>query len=228
MKIRLGKTKGSFMRLTISLSESTYAAVKDRADKRGDSMSKAVNVLVEKGLESLKRDGAEAESNDAVMARLDEVLNAIERVSESGVAVRDAARSIGKAEAAAGRAAASAKLAAQSSYAALLASTVDVINLASIGNDERLVYYQFRDRDLASVSRFFMEAGRAASDNERARTKVWPSFKGAAKASGDPGLDPAHLFFEDRGKQAAAAMDPASDFCDGAYHVKSGREGGGE
>ena len=149
-------------------------------------------------------------------------------MSESGVAVRDAARSIGKAEAAAGRAAASAKLAAQSSYAALLASTVDVINLASIGNDERLVYYQFRDRDLASVSRFFMEAGRAASDNERARTKVWPSFKGAAKASGDPGLDPAHLFFEDRGKQAAAAMDPASDFCDGAYHVKSGREGGGE
>ena len=216
------------MRLTISLSESAYATVREYADKRGDSMSKAVNILVEKGLESLKRDGAEAESNDAVMARLDEVLIALERVSESGVAVRDAARSIGKAEAAAGRAAASAKLAAQSSYAALLASTVDVINLASIGNDERLVYYQFRDRDLASVSRFFMEAGRAASENERARAKVWPAFKGAAKASGDSGLDSAHLFFEDRGKQAAAAMDPASDFCDGAYHVKSGREGGGE
>lgn len=216
------------MRFSVNLPDSLSASVREFKERRSLSLNAAVNILVEKGLESLKRDGAEAAANDAVMARLDEVLNALERVSESGVAVRDAARSIGKAEAAAGRAAASAKLAAQSSYAALLASTVDVINLASIGNDERLVYYQFRDRDLASVSRFFMEAGRAASDNERARTKVWPSFKGAAKASGDPGLDPAHLFFEDRGKQAAAAMDPASDFCDGAYHVKSGREGGGE
>lgn len=139
------------MRFSVNLPDSLSASVREFKERRSLSLNAAVNILVEKGLESLKRDGAEA---------------------------------------AAGRAAASAKLAAQSSYAALLASTVDVINLASIGNDERLVYYQFRDRDLASVSRFFMEAGRAASDNERARTKVWPSFKGAAKASGDPGLDP--------------------------------------
>lgn len=216
------------MKTTINMGDVLYARVAEFRDSRRVSTTTAVSILVEKGLESLGSEEAGAKAESEIMARLDEILSALERVSESGVAVRDAARSIGKAEAAAGRAAASAKLAAQSSYAALLASTVDVINLASIGNDERLVYYQFRDRDLASVSRFFMEAGRAASDNERARTKVWPSFKGAAKASGDPSLDPAHLFFEGRGKQAAAAMDPASDFCDGAYQVKSGREGGGE
>lgn len=216
------------MKTTINMGDVLYARVAEFRDSRRVSTTTAISILVEKGLESLGSEEAGAKSESEIMERLDEILNALERVSESDVAMRDAARSIGKAEAAAGRAAASAKLAAQSSYAALLASTVDVINLASIGNDERLVYYQFRDRDLASVSRFFMEAGRAASDNERARTKVWPSFKGAAKASGDPSLDPAHLFFEDRGKQAAAAMDPASDFCDGAYHVKSGREGGGE
>lgn len=183
-------------------------------------MTVAINQLVEKGLDSIGEKRAEGIANADVLGRLDEIQRSIDRAAQGAQAVGDAAKTIGRFGDDVREAKAKSALAAQAAMGALLASSVDAINLASVGGDEYLVYGAFREADLRATTRYFMAAGKAMAEDGKVRREVWPAFKGADKYADEECLAPVDVFFEGDGMRAEEAMDIATDVAGGKNRGK--------
>ena len=208
------------MKTTVNMDDELYRRVCDFRDNGSLSMTMAVNKLLERGLSSLSCEARESSANDEIASKLNELQSSIERYAGDGQRVVDAAKSLQRAADDVREAKAKSALAAQAAMGALLASSVDAINLASVGGDEYLVYGAFREADLRATTRYFMAAGKAMAEDGKVRREVWPAFKGADKYADEECLAPVDVFFEGDGMRAEEAMDIATDVAGGKSRGK--------
>ena len=208
------------MRTTVNFDNDVYSKLVEYRNAHSLTMTTAINKLVEIGLASLRVEESASKANSNTLSRLDEIQRAIDRLSSGNQSVTDAAKSLLRAADDVREAKAKSALAAQAAMGALLASSVDAINLASVGGDEYLVYGAFREADLRATTRYFMAAGKAMAEDGKVRREVWPAFKGADKYADEECLAPVDVFFEGDGMRAEEAMDIATDVAGGKNRGK--------
>lgn len=208
------------MRTTVNIDNDVYMKVVEYRDAHSLTMTTTFNKLIEMGLASLRAEESESAANSDTLSRLDEIQRAIDRLSSGNQSVADAAKSLQRAADDVREVKAKSALAAQAAMGALLASSVDAINVASIADDQFIVYPAFREADLRATARYFMAAGKAMAEDGKIRREVWPAFKGADKYADEECLAPVDVFFDGDGMLAEEAMDIATDVAGGKNRGK--------